>query len=477
MPVAEVPDEASGLLPLVVKHCATQPDAQHWSLQTFPIPDPWWIMVASHSAIHRMQGWKLHVSASIACVETTLERVLPVLFDEHVQFKVVFSIERLHALNWGEAGYSQIGKAITIYPDDDAQAVLLAQRLGDVTAGLRGPKIPSDRSLLIPGRVSYRYGEFYSKHAVEGPVASVLRAPDGTTVPDLRAPQTYELFQADDPFLRAGLARPGAEVNPLIKARYLPLQTLAQSARGAVARAVDVRAKRLCIVKRAARDGIMSRSGLDARDYLRRSADFLRRFAADPRFPDVYELFEYEADLMLVTADVPGITLAEFIRHRSQVQQHISLAHVVALARGLAHLLSAIHKSGYVYGDLNAVNVLVAPDRSIRLVDFDTVYAAGSGVEAFHCGTPGLASPQYQRGETPSVSDDIYSFGALWRQVARQCDVSLAPEADYERQRPKQRATAHEPPAVARIFARCMHPEPEQRYPSMQAIDTALASV
>ena len=64
-------------------------------------------MVAPRSAIHRMQGWKLHVSASIACVETTLERVLPVLFDEHVQFKVVFSIERLHALNWGEAGYSR----------------------------------------------------------------------------------------------------------------------------------------------------------------------------------------------------------------------------------------------------------------------------------------------------------------------------------------------------------------------------------
>jgi hypothetical protein len=47
------------------------------------------------------QGWKLHISATIASAELVLQRVLPLLVDAHVPFKVVKDLGGLSDLNDG----------------------------------------------------------------------------------------------------------------------------------------------------------------------------------------------------------------------------------------------------------------------------------------------------------------------------------------------------------------------------------------
>src|SRR5207237_71754 len=56
------------------------------------------------------QGWKLHVSASVASAPAVLERTLPLLLDEGVAFKVVGTARALLVLNSGGYGASQVGK-------------------------------------------------------------------------------------------------------------------------------------------------------------------------------------------------------------------------------------------------------------------------------------------------------------------------------------------------------------------------------
>ena len=100
----------------------------------------------------RDQGWKLHVSATPRCALEVLRAALDVLLAAGARFKVVNTMRQLAAMNSGMYASSQIGKFITVYPSDDAQAVLLAVELDRVTSGQCGPRVPTDRSLR-PGSV------------------------------------------------------------------------------------------------------------------------------------------------------------------------------------------------------------------------------------------------------------------------------------------------------------------------------------
>jgi hypothetical protein len=67
----------------------------------------------------REQGWKLHFSATVVWAEEVLRQALPVLRREDASFKVAASLRTLDALNQGRWQISQIGKFITVYPNDD----------------------------------------------------------------------------------------------------------------------------------------------------------------------------------------------------------------------------------------------------------------------------------------------------------------------------------------------------------------------
>jgi hypothetical protein len=115
------------------------------------------------------QGWKLHVSATPLSAVEILEVALDVLLADGARFKVATSIGILSALNAGHLGLSQIGKFITVYPSDDAQAVRLALKLDEATRGRRGrgPRVPSDRPLRPDSLVHYRYGTMRQRPEAE----------------------------------------------------------------------------------------------------------------------------------------------------------------------------------------------------------------------------------------------------------------------------------------------------------------------
>jgi hypothetical protein len=133
---------------------------------------------------------------------------LGVLLGEDADFKVIASLRRLAELNEGRGGLSQVGKFITVYPNDDAQAVRLACALDAATRGLPGPDIPSDRPLRPRSLVHYRYGGFGGRHLRTplGEIMPALATPEGTLVPDRRLSGYHVPSWVVDPFVAAGVA-------------------------------------------------------------------------------------------------------------------------------------------------------------------------------------------------------------------------------------------------------------------------------
>jgi eukaryotic-like serine/threonine-protein kinase len=113
----------------------------------------------------------------------------------------------------------------------------------------------------------------------------------------------------------------------------------------------------------------------------------------------------------LATAYVRGPSLAEAVSEHGP----LPAASVLALARGLAEGLSAIHAAGVVHRDLKPANVLLAEDGP-RVIDFGisrAVEASALTHTGLVVGSPGFMSPEQAEGREAGPPSDIFSLGAV----------------------------------------------------------------
>ena len=445
--------------------------------------DRFWIRMARCDCVQKPeQGWKLHVSAGEPFAEEVLRRALPILLAEDAPFKVAATRERLTRLNDGRAGLSQIGKFITVYPNDDAQAMRLATALDQATRGLRGPAIPSDRPLADDSLVHYRYGGFkyvYLKLPGRLPI-SVIAMPDGEWVEDVRATHFQPPAWATDPFERAGFGAELPEPHPLIGGRYLLMDSLQESARGGVFWGVDLTGPRRVVLKRGTRDGVIELDGRDARDRLRHEAAVLKRLAPDPRFPTPGELIEHGDDIYLTMEDVTGATFHKHVVDRYRQGLTVPGAQVVAWGRELAALLGAIHAHGLIYSDLKSTNVIVAPTGQLRLVDFNFAYDTTAENPLRGGSTVGYRSPQQTSRAAraaPAVTDDVYGLGALLYFAATGAEPMEAVRPQNLLERPIALLNPAIGPGLAQVIERCLAPDAAARSSTMTELGAALAAL
>jgi len=113
----------------------------------------------------------------------------------------------------------------------------------------------------------------------------------------------------------------------------------------------------------------------------------------------------------LATAYVPGPSLAEAVSEHGPLPPRS----VLALAKGLAEGLNAIHAAGVVHRDLKPANVLLAQDGP-RVIDFGISRAAEASAlthTGLVVGSPGFMSPEQAEGREVGPPSDIFSLGAV----------------------------------------------------------------
>jgi serine/threonine protein kinase len=146
-----------------------------------------------------------------------------------------------------------------------------------------------------------------------------------------------------------------------------------------------------------------------------------------------------------------------------------------------ADAIGAAHQAGIVHRDVKPANLLVTPERQIKITDFGIARASdGLGLTGTGqvMGTPQYLSPEQARGNTATAASDVYALGV----VAFEC---LAGHRPFDAESPVATALSHlndpvpdlppEVPAdLAAVVRRAMSKNPAERYPDGNAFAAAL---
>ncbi|MEU6431757.1 class IV lanthionine synthetase LanL [Microbispora sp. NPDC046973] len=383
----------------------------NWGVRT----EPFWCYVEPPGYGRRLQGWKLHVSATGESAPLILQRAAKVLLERRACFKFAKSLVQVAELTSMRHPRASSGKFITVYPDDDEHFRVLAEELHQATEGLAGPSILSDLAYRPKSLVHYRYGGFTNGLTLldmDGSYIPMLVAPDGSWMEDRREAYYTAPAWAPPPLPATPAAKPDEQRGGpvLIAGRFEVDEAVRQSSRGGVYRAADRRDGARVILKEA-RPHIAA-----ARTLLRREAEMLDLLAPLGITPRKVALLEYQDHLFLAEEEIPGSSLRKWVadRSREESSRRPPSPEVLALAGRLVDMVTLVHDTGLVLRDLTPGNVVVTPDGVPRLVDLE--FAAWPGEPVVPVMTPGYTAPE-QSGRpaphpAPSCTADLYSLGA-----------------------------------------------------------------
>ena len=324
----------------------------------------------------RLQGWKVHVSATPECAVETLARTTRVCVECGVSFKFLPTLAGLTEASSKNQARGAAGKFITIYPDDDGQLGELLGVLAGVLRGQEGPYILSDLRYVPDAPVFVRYGAFLGMQMPDVDdelVESIVDPRDMRLVPDHRDPRVVIPDGVEVPeFLRA--AHEASQQSCVSRLDdFVSIKPLSFSNAGGVYRA-ELPDGEVRILREA-----RPHAGLDGRNRcaLQRQLveeEVLRDLVGVKGVQQLRGVFTAWEHRYLEVDYIPGVTLTSWMVRNTHLQEKDPVEYarqVVAIAGQLIAIVEAIHQRGWAFGDLHPGNVLVSDDGAVTMLDLE----------------------------------------------------------------------------------------------------------
>ena len=399
-------------------------------LQSVELPAGWlvqswggWEGWSPRDWVPRLQGWKVHVSATPGCAVETLARTTRVCVDFGVSFKFLPTLAELVESSSKNQARGAAGKFITIYPDDDGQLGELLSVLGDVLRGQEGPYILSDLRYIPDAPVFVRYGAIMGVRVPDvddEPVESIVDPRDMRLIPDHRDPRVVIPDGVEVPdFLRSAYE---ASLESCVSRLddFVSIKPLSFSNAGGVYRA-ELPDGEVRILREA-----RPHAGLDGRNRcaLQRQLveeEVLRDLVDVKGVQQLRGVFTAWEHRYLEVDYISGATLSSWMVRNTHLQESDPVEyarHVVAIVEQLIGVVEAIHERGWAFGDLHPGNVLVSDDETVTMLDLEDASRVDSKREL------GVRVFEYCADESADVVQ------ADWFAVAR-CIMMLY-HADFE---------------------------------------------
>jgi tRNA A-37 threonylcarbamoyl transferase component Bud32 len=388
-----------------------------------PLPPGWqqtahgdWMMYRPPVSAMPMQGWKIHVSACPENAAATLAKVWGYCVPRELPFKLISSELGVRMRNLKYAPRAASGKAATIYPDGEAACEQVLRELDAVLAGAAGPYILSDLR-YGDGPLYMRYGGFAPRFCLDsrGELVPAIENLAGELVPDTRSP----VFNVPDWITLPEFLAPQLAARNSIGLGDLSYEVsgpLHFSNGGGVYAGIDKRDGRKVILKEARPHAGLAADGSDAVARLRRERDFMLRLSGLGIAPEVLDYFQVGEHHFLAEEFIEGSTLNSFFAQRYPLSapepDRAELASYTAWAMrvcaGAERAAATLHDHGIVFNDLHLFNIMIRPDDTVALIDFEAASDVREG-RRMTVGNPGFAAPRDRTG----LAVDAYSLACL----------------------------------------------------------------
>jgi len=356
------------------------------------------------------QGWKIHLSVVSSRARDLLGLVGRYCGAHGLAFKHLSGPGVLRSTNAKDAGREGSGKFVTIYTVSETQLHEALLELGRLTADIDGPHILSDLRWR-QGPVFVRYGGFHRLFVeVDGASVPAIRHPDGSLVPDVRAPAFLPPSWVDIPPFLAALADEYAQRTP---PAGFPDVTGALHHSNAGGIYVAHEDGRDVIVKEARPHAGMTPDGRDAVARSRDEAAALRTLRSCAGVTRLLRTFEVLDHHYLVLERAPGVPLHQAVVARHPlVRAEASDAEVaayrdwaLAVCRRMRDVVADVHAAGLTHGDLHPGNFLIDDDGGVVLIDFEMARPMNDPSGAV-IGAPGFVAPAQAQG----VDADLFAL-------------------------------------------------------------------
>ncbi len=124
--------------------------------------------------------------------------------------------------------------------------------------------------------------------------------------------------------------------------------------------------------------------------------------------------YESENMTVMLREYIEGVPLSRYAKENNLSEQEI-----VHICMGLCDILGYLHhrKEPIIHRDIKPQNVIIRPDGSAALIDFDIarIYHSGSDTDTMFFGTQTYAPPEQYGFSQTDARTDIYSLGILLR--------------------------------------------------------------
>ena len=402
---------------------STQTAGESFSIAERELPAGWklkdqddWLVIDSGPTALPAQGWKIHASATMDNADRILAAVWDYCVPRGIKFKFLRSPGALMARLSKYAPRGNSGKLVTIYPASDAVCETILTELGKELDGAESSYILTDLR-WGKGPLYVRYGAFAMRYMLDErgePVPAIVDG-DGKLVRDRRNPVFYIPPWVTIPaFLEPHLAARNAAT--VADMPYTIDDVLHFSNGGGIYVGTDTRTGKRLVLKEARPHSGLDGYGRDAVARLEREYALLTKLSGIPGIPEVYDIFTLGEHRFMAMELIEGEILNKPLVRRYPLIDPAAgpqefaeyTAWAMDIHRQVEETLTAVHERGVVYGDLHLRNVMVRPDDTVALLDFEVATYVEEDTR------PGLASQAFAPPRSfTGVNADLYSLACL----------------------------------------------------------------
>jgi serine/threonine protein kinase/HEAT repeat protein len=202
-----------------------------------------------------------------------------------------------------------------------------------------------------------------------------------------------------------------------------------------------------------------------------------------PNLCPVFDVGEIDGIAYLTMAYLEGKLLSSYV----SATPPLNPRQIATLLRKIALGVHEAHKKGIIHRDLKPSNIMVNPRGEPVVMDFGLARRFTGDARLTQTGvvpgTPAYMSPEQIRGDTDVMGprSDIYSFGVIFYELLtgrlpfRGDRMAMLAQILADEPPPPAQFRPELDPALQAICLKAMAKDPGQRYPSMEAMATALA--